>query len=176
MHQYQFRPRRAAPKQDTVLTVSSLESEIKWENRSTEWKGLVEAKYPVLHCSWIFICLLSRHNEFVSCVVICIGQCPHPCLSILHDVLVDGWSFETLNIYEENIFPRYGNGKYLGGWVVFFPGFYVDQGKQQSTAVPGTATSWNRGCKSFFFFWTHILWDFIKILECIKLTVLICVL
>lgn len=29
VHQYQFGPRRAAPTQDTVLTVSSLESEIK---------------------------------------------------------------------------------------------------------------------------------------------------
>lgn len=90
VHQYQFRPRRAAPK--TGHRVDSFFIGIWNRVRKPEYEvnrsGGV-GKTPVLYCGWILICLLNRHNEFVSCVVICIGQCPHPCLSILQNVHAD---------------------------------------------------------------------------------------
>lgn len=86
----------------------------------------------------------TARNLVESCVVICICQCPNSCFSILHNGHVDGLSFETLHIDEEDIFPRYWSSKYLGTWVVSVPDVCDDHRKYQSTTVPGTATSWNR--------------------------------
>lgn len=113
------------------------------------------AKYSVLHCVWIPVCLLPEGSAQRLCVLRCNLYRPmsSPVSLIFGTTLhVDGKNFETLNIDEEDIFPHYGCSKYpwylgcIRSWRLWWL-----QKIPEYRAVLGTANSWKRGRKSFSF-------------------------
>ena len=96
-----------------------------------------------------------QHCQVRSCFVIFTtaainSHCPGLCWTVQHYVYIDSLCSVTLNIDKEDVYPRPGSSKYPVTRVVAVAYVCDDHGEYQGTAAPGTATWWNRGCKSYF--------------------------